>query len=214
MSRQHLDASPVPPAQAPSSAVPSPRTHRPLPVPARTHCAAGRGRAGAAPAPGRCSPSGAAGTGAGTRPSRRPLRARWTAWPRGAACTAAAAGSPAPARCRTSPATSPRPPCTCGRQREGQRREHPAGALRARGHREGRGEGWGRDAEGTAGQSAGRGRVWEGAAFGNGCFALLSSTPTSAPHPLFVEKTFKNLPGCVLFNNFKSSDLKNRPARN
>lgn len=188
-------APPAPPALAPS--------------PARTHCAAGRGRGGAAPAPGRCSPSGAGGTGAGTRPSRRPRRARWTAWPRGAAGTAAAAGSPTPARCRTSPATIPRPPCTCGRQREGQRREHPAGAPACTGTSGG--------ARGGMGKGRGRDRGAKrrgGAAFGKGCAALLPPTATPAPHPLFGEKAFKNLPGRVLFNNFRSSGLRNSPDRN
>lgn len=110
-----------PHADSPNSLLPSARGLQAPPGPG-THCAAGRGRGGAAPAPGRCSPSGAGGTGAGTLPSRRPRRGRWRAWPRGAGGTAAAAGSPGPARCRTSPATSPRRPCTCGREGPGQHR--------------------------------------------------------------------------------------------
>lgn len=219
MSRQHLGASPVPPARAPSSArslspqgwaAPAPTALAPSP-PALTALQDAAEQAlpplqgAAVPAVppelvlalgrpgGHSAPDGQHGLG--VPPAQLPLPAHQ---PRHVV-----AHHPRRAHGPHVPAGGN------GRGSDGSTRPEPCvhGDI---------GRGAGRDGDGME-KGCGRDRAAKrrgGAALGKGCFALLPPTPTPAPHPLLGEKTFKNLPDCVLFNNFRSSELKNRPARN
>lgn len=164
MARQHLGASPVPPARAPSQhglhlhrdGHPQPRPPSPRPPPALTALQDAaeealpplQGAAVPAVPPelvlalgrpgGHAAPDGQHGLG--VPPAQLPLPAHQ---PRHVV-----AHHPRRSHGPHVPAGGN------GRGSDGSTRPEPP---RARGHREGRGEGWGRDAAGTAGQSGGEG---------------------------------------------------------